>query len=730
MPENGSPAIVPQQLLDASTRVSIIAAGMDGVVCLFNKGAERMLGYSAEEAVGKLTPLDFHLKSEVEARARLLSERLGRPLVGLDVFAEFARQGGHEERGWTYVRKDGTQVKVQLAVTAIRSQAGELAGFLGVAMEMGPGEGLLQMVIDEMPASVAYIDVQQRYVYANLAHAMFHEAVPGGYLGKTIKETVDPALYARWKHTIDEVLAGRLVTFDAARRLADGSMQYGQVTLAPHVESGQVKGYFSLVVDVTARRQMESALRESESQSRLVFDNIPALISYVDADQRYRFSNRAHNQWMGKDFPAYIGRKMSDTMTPEFYESVRPHVEAALAGRQVTFDNTWTMESGRMGYLQVSLMPHHDEQGKVVGFFSLGTDITARRELEESLRSSESKVMALIRTAAVGILMVARDGRISTANRKAEELFGYGAGELTGRLIEELVPARFERAHRDHRDSFFASPRTRTAAVGMELYGRRRDGTEFPVDVALSFSDAHEGPLAVAFLSDLTPRKQQESRVRALAARLLSAQEEERRSIARELHDDLAQKIAVIGMQLGMMAKQDSGGPEQLRGQIEALQEKVHGLSEDVRLLSHELHPSALEHSGLAPALETHCAEFSRTTGIRASFIARGESPALEPAVKAALYRIAQEALRNAAKHSGALNVRVTLSYEGHQIRLSIIDDGRGFNAQSRSAEGGLGLVSMQERARLAGGVADVQSMPGEGTRVEVRIPLAAPGPG
>ena len=182
--------------------------------------------------------------------------------------------------------------------------------------------------------------------------------------------------------------------------------------------------------------------------------------------------------------------------------------------------------------------------------------------------------------------------------------------------------------------------------------------------------------------------------------------------------------FSVIGIELGML-KQDVSA--EVRPRLQALQDETLQLSDDVRRLSHELHPSVLEHLGLVPALEQHCAEFAKRFAVDVTLNVDDAAPALSVEAATALYRIVQESLHNAVKHGQAQDIWVRVTTAGRELCLSVVDDGCGFEVkEARDRGGSLGLASMDERASLVGGRFSIVSELREGTRLEVRVPLAA----
>jgi PAS domain S-box-containing protein len=213
-------------------------------------------------------------------------------------------------------------------------------------------------------------------------------------------------------------------------------------------------------------------------------------------------------------------------------------------------------------------------------------------------------------------------------------------------------------------------------------------------------------------------------RIQDLAGRLIVSQEEERKHIARELHDDLNQRVVSLAITIGKLSRQLSNASESVRNQIAKLEQRTTGLYEHIRQISHELHSPALEHGGLAPALELHCAEFTELSGVKVTLDIFDLSDALSPEVSLCLYRVVQESLRNVARHSGAKSTRVKLTGSGDAVELIVADEGLGFEIRQARARGGLGLASMEERVKLLSGTFQINSQPGLGTEVIVQILL------
>jgi signal transduction histidine kinase len=223
-------------------------------------------------------------------------------------------------------------------------------------------------------------------------------------------------------------------------------------------------------------------------------------------------------------------------------------------------------------------------------------------------------------------------------------------------------------------------------------------------------------------------RNRLDQSARELARRLINAQEDERRRLARELHDDVSQRLALVAVHLDTMRISPPASGNDLIRELSVLYDETDLISSDIHQFSHDLHPAILERLGLSSALRRYCAEFSTHRKIVAHMSTTGEEPRLKPETALAFFRIGQECLTNAAKHGGATGCRVSLSYATNRLTLVVEDDGSGFDPESVQAQTGLGIQSMRERLRSIDGTLRIQSSVLSGTTVfaEARLAPAA----
>jgi PAS domain S-box-containing protein len=350
------------------------------------------------------------------------------------------------------------------------------------------------------------------------------------------------------------------------------------------------------------------------------------------------------------------------------------------------------------------------------------------RRAERAVRESEARFRLMADAAPILVWASGADKACTYVNRPWLE--------FTGRPLEKEVGDGWaESVHPDDLPrclEVYATHFDAREPFAMVYRVRRHDGEyRWILDRGVPRL-APDGEFAgyIGACTDITDRREAEDGLQAsrrelqlLTGRLIETQELERRRVARELHDDINQGLALLSVEIDLLGRKPPATPAEFADRVRDLSARVQEVSSAVHDLSHQLHPSKLEQLGLVAAVRGLCREVKQHHGLEVTFTSRDVPEAIPEATALCLYRIAQEALRNVIKHSGAAHAAVELTGAAGRVRLRVSDDGAGFDPASAHRTGGLGLVGMRERLNLVGGEMAVDSRPGGGTRIDVRAP-------
>src|SRR6266567_1699490 len=470
-------------------------------------------------------------------------------------------------------------------------------------------------------------------------------------------------------------------------------------------------------------RNQEISLANNDILNLLSSMNLSVII--LDCDSRIRRLTPIAQKLLNL-IPADIGRPLTDIrlgldvlnldqMITEVMETIRP--------KQLEIQD----REGRWYSLQVR--PYITAESKIDGAVVVLLDIHDLRQrtaelgrsndrMQEELllrRQAEDKFRILFESAPEAILIADANGKIALVNAKTEQLFGYRREELIGNLVDVLVPERFREPHSSYRAGYSAQPVARPMGKGRELAGRRKDGSEFPVEISLNPIQTREGLLMSSSITDISER------LRVAQQAQQGAVLEERNRLARDVHDTLAQGLIGILLQLDAAEDAIDKRPEELRERLASASRLARANLEDARRSVLALRPEDQEPANLIHSLEHFVQSVRTARREKIEFSVQGAPRRLTSEAEENLLRMAQEGLNNAIKHSGATKIRVELIFAPSEVRLRVVDNGKGFSLES-PGNGGFGMTSLRERATQIGAQLEIKSSAGKGTRIEISV--------
>lgn len=560
------------------------------------------------------------------------------------------------------------------------------------------------------------------------------EELPASWQGWAVLVHPDDLLLRNEREAREFVQRSGEETFSGEYRIQHKNGHYVWVlerALVIRNEHGQAVRVIGQAVDITTRKQAEQSLRESETRLKMAMeignygtwdldylsrtllwsDKLFALFGLPPTSDR-RFTIDA---WGAQLHPDDLAQTLENS---RISRATQQAFVAEYRVRRADDDATrWISALGQFFY---------DQTGQAVRSVGIAHDITERKNWADALRRSEERLRLVLESVSdFAIFTLTTEGRISSWNAGAERLFGYPESEILGQDLALLFTP--EDCAQDVAAREIATA-LRAGRAEDNRWLLRRDGSRFfATGVVSLLKEGDEVRGLVKIAHDQTRQRQAEKalRDRELLQRMVAVQEDERRRIARDLHDELGQQMTALRLQLEGLRKLAAGNA-QLVAQIDATQEFAQALDDKVGFLACELRPSVLDDLGLSATLGHYAERWSQQTGIKAEFHAlnwRQERFATE--IETNLYRIAQEALNNISKHARATNVSLLLEQRAGIVVLIIEDNGIGFDADENLARPQcLGLRGMAERAAVIGGSFEIESAPQQGATIFVRVAL------
>jgi len=530
-------------------------------------------------------------------------------------------------------------------------------------------------------------------------------------------------------------------SFDARRsfkmeyrlRRADGEYRWILDNGTPRYREGEFVGYIGSCIDVTEQKLIETRLRASEARL-MEAQNLAKIGSWeVDAE-----NNRIH--WsegvfrilgMPDDAPASFPAILRIVHPNDRKKVLEVDRQVRSSVEPVEVEYRVLRPGDKLRFVRSIVRAIRNDKGAVVRIVGATQDVTDQVQASEQIRASEGRLKNAERLAHVGHWQWDLETNLASWSDETYRIFGKPPSYTPNYqgFQEMIVPEDKERVDR---------------WVHACLAGKRGDSLEFQITLPnndvrtiatvseVLLSEDGSPVRLFGACQDITSHKQieemlrnSEQELRALAGSLLTAQEDERRRLSRELHDDVTQRLAFLSIELGKLTAELPDSMRETQARVRALQEQALHMSAEVRRLSHGLHPSAIEDFGLSIALEEFCQQFGTAKSVDVQFDGYVEDSQLDRPSATCLYRVAQESLRNAVTHGHATKIRVELTADAESIHLRVQDNGIGFHAQDVRTRPGIGLISMRERIRFAHGRMAISSGPLQGTEITASVPLS-----
>jgi PAS domain S-box-containing protein len=710
---------------------AVITTDAKSRVQQMNPVAEAFTGWREAEARGKPLAEVFYIVNQETRRAvenpvtRVLREGV---VIGL---------GNHT----LLIARDGTERPISDAGAPIRNDRGETVGVVLVFRDqtaeraaqkaLRESEARFSTIFRASPIGIGVTRLADGQVSdLNDTFLSMFGYVREEVIGRT---TLELKLWAcpedrdrLFKMLLEQ---GRVRDFEAQFRKKSGEI--GTLLVSAEVIDLAGERYMlSLMHDITERKRAEEALRQREREFSTLAENATDMIVRFDTDLRHVYCNAAVELQLGVPASTFIGKTPLETGGPreqaEFIDkSLRQVLET---GQEQEVEQSYPTPSGSKHFL-TRIVPERDEQGKIESLLAITRDITERKRAEEALRESEGRFRLLYEKAPLGYQSLDAAGCFIDVNQAWLDTLGYSREEVIGRWFGDFLAPHEVEAFKQRFAKFKA-----TGEINVEVEMVRKDGAHAIIAIVGRIAyDEHGGfKQTHCILTDITERKRaeealRESRTRLahLSRRLVDAQEQERRRIARELHDEVGQSLTALTISLDGVSQLALEGA--MRGKIAEIQELTKNLIAEVNALSVELRPRVLDDLGLIPGLLSLFSRFSTQTGVEIDFKHTSiERKRVTPEIEISAYRIIQEALTNVVRHAGVKTASVRLQVEADMLWIQVQDEGKGFNLQqAMKAEDSMGLLSMTERAEQVGGKLEVETAPGEGAIITCRLPLA-----
>jgi len=692
--------------------IGIAVENLDGQPLFVNPAFCLMLGFSEDELRSKHC-VDFSPPEDTQKDWALFQQLRAGSIDRYQI----------EKR---YFRRDGSLVWGRLSMSLLKNQPSPLVlAMVEDITEQKTAEVARfrhAAIVESSEDAIASVTLDGVIVSWNAGAQRIFGYTENEAVGKSVTILV-PAEQLDEENKILETLkvGGRIDQFETVRLTKAGKSINVSLSISPIKDStGKIVGCSGIARDITERKRAEEALRQSEMRYRRIVETTNEGVWLLDSTLHNSYINRQMAEMLGYEPEEMLGRSVFDFYFPEDVEHKKQVLTRRQQGLREQIEERLRRKDGSDLWVRLAATPVCKSNGEFDGALAMVCDITERKRAEEAVRESEQRFGSLADTAPVLIWMAGTDKLCTYFNKTWLNFTGRSLqSELGNGWADRVHSEDLQRCMDTYTQAF-----ERREEFRMEYRLRRHDGEyRWVLDMGVPRFDhgcSFAGYIGVAV--DVTERKLAEDAISKVNQKLIQAHEEERSRIARELHDDICQRIALLA---GRLDDFQHGHPEslnQLRCELGQASEEVQVLGADVQALSHRLHSSKLQYLGLTAAAAGFCREFSAQQGVEIDFQSEGIPEELSHEISICLFRVLQEAVQNAAKHSGSRRFQVSIKGGSNQIELTVHDSGIGFELERAFQKQGLGLTSMRERMKLVNGELSVESGLQLGTTICARV--------
>jgi PAS domain S-box-containing protein len=698
-----------------------------------------MLGYAAEE-LHKLTYMDLTPEKWHDLEATIIKTQL--------------LPNGHSEiYEKEYIRKDGTVFPVELRTVLMRNQAGNPSGMWAIVRDISQRKVIEQnlreseeryrnLLEKSLQGVIVFQDMRIAYINTAVTELLGYSLADLGTLtladiGRLMHPDDQRVFQQRLEQRLDGVPLGERYSIRVFHK--NGDIHWLETRTTPI----QIQGKPAVIItfiDVTDIREAQAKLEESAKVQQTILNASEALVFLVDTNGVLIASNDKFARRMGLKADAVSGTTVYDILPEDVLRARKvPFDQVISSGKSISF-----VDSREGTWFENSYYPISDESGKVVNVAVYARDITKQRQLTEALQASEEKYRILAEGARDVIFTLDREGYLTYVNSFGANYFGLESHQMMGRPLSQFFPDSItkkgtiiqvfgtgEAASVETEINFPAQkvwfnshliPMRNSSGEIISILGISRDiSKRKKAEDALAQARDQLEERVEERTKELSASQEQ---LRQLTAQTVRAQEEERREISRELHDEAGQALVTLKFDLAAIQNELPKSEVRSRKRLSGSMEKIDQTMLHIRGISHRLRPPVLEIGGIHLSLQDYCREISERTRIPISYEGV-DMPGLSDEIGISLFRFVQEALTNIMKHSQASQVTVRLQYKKGQIHLSVEDNGRGMDETVRTE--GQGLLGIKERLKILGGDLEVHSRKGRGVKLVGRVPWIRP---